>query len=99
MGSCFAEKIFHKLNFFQFDALESPFGISFNPIVLANQLDKIIENKRYSEHDLYFHDELLGIKVDKPVFSPEVKALEGKEIYLKGYIIPTDGYKSHKEFA
>ena len=58
MGSCFAEKIFHKLNFFQFDALESPFGISFNPIVLANQLDKIIENKRYSEHDLYFHDEL-----------------------------------------
>ncbi|MBK9640648.1 MAG: hypothetical protein IPO72_04970 [Saprospiraceae bacterium] len=45
------------------------------------------------------YDELLGIKVDKPVFSPEVKALEGKEIYLKGYIIPTDGYKSHKEFV
>ncbi|MBK9961826.1 MAG: hypothetical protein IPP06_11005 [Saprospiraceae bacterium] len=45
------------------------------------------------------YDELLGIKVDKPVFSPEVKALEGKKIYLKGYIIPTDGYKSHKEFV
>ncbi|MEZ4909502.1 MAG: DUF3299 domain-containing protein [Saprospiraceae bacterium] len=43
-------------------------------------------------------DELMGFKIDKPVFSAEVKALEGKEIVLKGYIIPTDGYKSHTEF-
>ena len=45
------------------------------------------------------YDELLGIKVDKPVFSSELRALEGKVIRLKGYIIPTDGYKSHKEFV
>ncbi|HRG32220.1 MAG: hypothetical protein WBP33_13330 [Saprospiraceae bacterium] len=45
------------------------------------------------------YDELLGLKVDKPVFSPEVKGLEGKFIQLKGYIIPTDGYKNHKEFV
>lgn len=44
------------------------------------------------------YDELMGFKVDKPVFSDEVKALQGKEILLKGYIIPVDGYKSHKEF-
>jgi hypothetical protein len=44
------------------------------------------------------YDELMGFKVDKPVFSDEVKALENKEITLKGYIIPVDGYKSHKEF-
>ncbi|HEX5624973.1 MAG TPA: hypothetical protein VFX48_03070 [Saprospiraceae bacterium] len=45
------------------------------------------------------YDALLGIKVDKPVFSSDLKALAGKEIRLKGYIIPTDGYKSHTEFV
>ncbi len=43
-------------------------------------------------------DELMGFKIDKPVFSDKVKALEGKEILIKGYIIPVEGYKSHKEF-
>jgi hypothetical protein len=43
-------------------------------------------------------DELMGFKIDKPVFSDQVKALSGKEITLKGYIIPVEGYKSHKEF-
>jgi hypothetical protein len=41
----------------------------------------------------------MGFKVDVPVFSPEVKALDGKEITIKGYIIPTEGYKSHKDFV
>ena len=43
-------------------------------------------------------DEMMGFKVDKPVFSEEVLALGGKEVTLKGYIIPIEGYKSHKEF-
>ena len=44
------------------------------------------------------YDELMGFKVDKPVFSESVKALENKEFTIKGYIIPIEGYKSHKEF-
>ena len=40
----------------------------------------------------------MGFKVDKPVFSDPVKALEGKEITMKGYIIPVEGYASHTEF-
>lgn len=44
------------------------------------------------------YDEMLGFKVDVPVFSDEVKSYEGKEITIKGYIIPVEGYKSHKEF-
>ena len=43
-------------------------------------------------------DELMGFKIDKPVFSDKIKALEGKEIIMKGYIIPVEGYKSHTEF-
>jgi hypothetical protein len=45
------------------------------------------------------YDELLGLKVDVPVFGREVKALEGKEVTISGFIIPTDGYKSAKEFV
>jgi len=44
------------------------------------------------------YDELMGFKVDMPVFSDQIKELEGKEITIKGYIVPTEGYKSHKEF-
>ena len=54
-------------------------------------LSKITFRKQY--------DELMGFKVDVPVFSDEVKALAGKEIVVRGYIIPTEGYKSHTEFV
>ncbi|MBK9734870.1 MAG: hypothetical protein IPO92_07855 [Saprospiraceae bacterium] len=53
-------------------------------------LSKISYKKEY--------DELMGFKIDKPVFSESVKAMQGKEIIIKGYIIPVEGYKSHKEF-
>ena len=45
------------------------------------------------------YDELMGFKVDVPVFSKDVKKLNGTEITVRGYIIPVEGYKSHKEFV
>lgn len=53
-------------------------------------LSKITFQKQY--------DEMLGFKVDVPVFSEQVKALENEEVEIKGYIIPVEGYKNHKEF-
>ncbi|MDP4709708.1 MAG: hypothetical protein NWS63_00800 [Saprospiraceae bacterium] len=53
-------------------------------------LSKITYTKEY--------DEILGFKVDVPQFSTEIQQLENKEIVIKGYIIPVEGYKSHKEF-
>ena len=44
------------------------------------------------------YDEFLGFKIDKPVFGESVQALEGKEVSVRGYIIPVEGYKSHTEF-
>lgn len=55
------------------------------------QLAKVTYKKQY--------DELLGFKVDVPVFSEDVKGMAGKEVTVKGYIIPVEGYKSHKEFV
>ena len=53
-------------------------------------LSKITYKKEY--------DEFLGFKIDKPVFADQVKALEGTEITVRGYIIPVEGYKSNSEF-
>ena len=44
------------------------------------------------------YDELLGFKIDKPVFGEKVRNLEETEITIKGYIIPLEGYKGHTEF-
>ena len=57
---------------------------------LWKTLSKITFKKEY--------DELMGFKVDVPVFGKEIQELEGKEVVIKGYIIPVEGYKSHKEF-
>ena len=54
-------------------------------------LGKITYTKEY--------DEFLGFKVDKPVFSQDIKAMEGSTLTIKGFIIPVEGYKSHKEFV
>ena len=44
-------------------------------------------------------DDLLGFKIDIPVFSDDVRAIDGDVIELRGYIVPTQGYKSHNEFV
>ena len=54
-------------------------------------LSKVTFKKQY--------DDLLGFKIDIPVFSEEVKAMDGKEITVRGYIVPTNGYKSHSDFV
>jgi len=53
-------------------------------------LSKITWKKEY--------DEMMGYKVDVPVFSKELKAIEGQEVSVKGYIIPIEGYSSQTEF-
>lgn len=44
------------------------------------------------------YDDIMGFKIDKPVFSDDIKALEGSVVTVRGFIIPTEGYKSHTEF-
>lgn len=44
-------------------------------------------------------DAELGLKVDRPTFGEAVTALDGETIQLRGYVIPTEGYKSHREFV
>src|SRR5688500_20306931 len=57
---------------------------------LWKTLAKITYKKEY--------DDFLCFKIDKPVFSEEIKALNGKVVRVKGFIIPVKGYKRQKEF-
>lgn len=45
------------------------------------------------------YDELLGFKVDMPVFSQAVEDLEGQIVEVEGYIVPVEGYRGHTEFV
>ncbi len=58
---------------------------------LWKTLSKITYEKKF--------DELLGFKVDVPVFAQEIKDLEGEMVEVSGYIVPVEGYKSHTEFV
>ncbi|MEM6770375.1 MAG: hypothetical protein AAF597_07325 [Bacteroidota bacterium] len=57
---------------------------------LWKTLSKITYEKKF--------DDLLGFKVDVPVFSEGIKELEGEIVEVSGYIVPVEGYKSHTEF-
>jgi hypothetical protein len=43
-------------------------------------------------------DEMLGIDIQVPKFSPAVKKIEGQTIELQGYILPLEGKRSQKYF-
>lgn len=73
------------------------FALLFTPVAqsqdtnLWKTLSKITYEKKF--------DELLGFKVDVPVFSEPIQELEGKVVEVSGYIVPVEGYKSHTEFV
>ena len=52
MGSCFTSNIGDKLKRSGFQTMSNPFGITFNPISLADQVSKIRRGYIYSEKDL-----------------------------------------------
>lgn len=71
------------------------FALSLQAQTQADMIWKTLGKISYKKE----YNDLMGFKVDVPVFSSEVKALDGKWVEVRGYIIPVDGYKNHKEFV
>ena len=72
--------------------------VLFTVLVFQNQepnswktLSKVKIEKRY--------DETLNFEIDYPTFSKEVKALDGKEITLEGWMIPLDELRGENYFV
>ena len=56
-GSCFSEHIAEKFNYYKFQKFDNPFGILFHPLAIENLIVNAINEKQYSEDDIFFHNE------------------------------------------
>ena len=57
LGSCFAENIGEKFEYFKFQNSVNPFGIIFNPVSIENIISRIVRQKNFTEEDIFFHNE------------------------------------------
>lgn len=55
IGSCFSENIGRRLEQFKFEVNSNPFGILYNPVSIANGLQRLVVGEKLSEKDLFFH--------------------------------------------
>lgn len=58
IGSCFTENMSDRLLQHKFNILSNPHGILFNPLSVADSLDRYIEDKLYTKDDLFQLNEL-----------------------------------------
>ena len=56
-GSCFSENIGSKIEYFKFENTINPFGILFHPIAIEMLITNIVNEKIYTEKDVFFHNE------------------------------------------
>jgi hypothetical protein len=60
IGSCFTEQIGGKLSSHKIEILQNPNGILFNPVSIFHALNSYVNDKRYSEEELFYYNELWG---------------------------------------
>lgn len=53
LGSCFSQNMGAKLDYYQFQTLQNPFGILFNPLAIDNLLQKALNKYEYYEEDIF----------------------------------------------
>lgn len=58
LGSCFAENIGAKFEYFKFKTIINPFGIIFNAVSLENIIRRIVFKQYFTEKDIFFHNDL-----------------------------------------
>ncbi|KJD32652.1 GSCFA domain-containing protein [Tamlana sedimentorum] len=57
LGSCFSENIGDKLEYFKFKNLQNPFGILFHPKAIEVLITDALNNKIYTDNDVFFYNE------------------------------------------
>lgn len=58
LGSCFAENMGEKFNYFKFQTTINPFGIIFNSVSIEKLVHRAVHKIEFAENDLFFHNEL-----------------------------------------
>lgn len=57
MGSCFAENMASKFDYFKFQNETNPFGIIFNPVSIEKLFSRICNEDLFTEKDIFFYNE------------------------------------------
>ncbi|MFS4457394.1 GSCFA domain-containing protein [Maribacter sp. 2304DJ31-5] len=57
LGSCFVENIGEKLKYYKFRSWQNPFGILFHPKAIETLVLRSVNDKRYAEEDVFYHNE------------------------------------------
>lgn len=57
IGSCFSENISRYLLLYKFNVCKNPYGITYHPIIIINQLKEILSQKKYNGSDLFYYHE------------------------------------------
>jgi hypothetical protein len=58
LGSCFAANMGEKFDYFKFQMTTNPFGIIFNPVSIENLVKRVVNQRKFTETDIFFHNEL-----------------------------------------
>lgn len=58
LGSCFAENMGAKLDYFKFPNAVNPFGIIFNPVSIESLISRVVHQQKFTEKDIFFHNDL-----------------------------------------
>ncbi|TRX38846.1 GSCFA domain-containing protein [Flavobacterium sp. ZT3R18] len=57
LGSCFAENMGDKFQYFKFQSTTNSFGIIFNPVAIERIIDRVVNDTLFTEEDVFFHNE------------------------------------------
>jgi len=57
LGSCFAENMGEKFDYFKFQNVVNPFGIIFNAVSLEKIIRRSIQKNYFTVNDIFFHNE------------------------------------------
>ena len=58
LGSCFAENMADKFEYFKFQNVVNPFGIIFNTVSIERIVERVVNQELFTEKDIFFHNDL-----------------------------------------
>lgn len=58
LGSCFAENMGEKFDYFKFQTTINPFGIIFNPVSIEKLVKRAVNRIVFTDADVFFHNDL-----------------------------------------
>lgn len=58
LGSCFAENMADKFDYFKFQNVVNPFGIIFNPVSIEKLIHRAVHHIPFTENDVFEHNQM-----------------------------------------